>query len=126
MQRLRKPETPQGSSCYRTSPDSNTFEKHGFKKNLYNDSSAFTYGNWLCLSLLLDSLLFSKCCFVCHFLSSMTLYGAALLHFYRFISDVNENKLAEAGKKESWCHSCAMDIKTTPEEYIKSITWFLC
>lgn len=62
------------------------------------NTSSLTYGNWPCLSLLFDSLLFSKCCFVCHFPSSMTVYGAILFHFYRFISDVNENNLEETGK----------------------------
>jgi len=52
----------------------------------------------------------------------MAVYGTAPFHFYRFISDVNENNLAEAGKKESWCHFWATDTKTTPGEYIKSTT----
>jgi len=32
---------------------------------------------------------------VCQFPISMTIHGAALFHFYRFINDANENKLAE-------------------------------
>lgn len=70
------------------------------------NAGSFAYGNWPCLSLLLDSLLFSKRCFVCLFASSMTVYRAALFHFYRFISDVNENNPAEARKK-SQCRSWA-------------------
>lgn len=56
--------------------------------------NAFSFAccNWLCLPLQPGSLLFSKCF---QFPISMTIHGAALFHFYRFINDANENKLAE-------------------------------